>query len=105
MHRQTFTVRPHTIRPTGVLLQEILASSRERLRLVINRILLSSALAGEKAADDISLNSLEWYKQNQIELRLGARITDINADEKTVTGDDGSVTPFDKLLLCEKKRQ
>jgi NAD(P)H-nitrite reductase large subunit len=57
---------------------------RERLRLLIK---------------------IEWYNQNQIELRLGVRITDINADEKTVTGDDCSVTPFDKLLLCEKKRQ
>ena len=65
-----------------------------------NRILLSSVLAGEKAADDIVLNALEWYKQNEIELRLGVRITDIDTDQKTVTGDDGSVTPFDKLLLA-----
>jgi nitrite reductase (NADH) large subunit len=72
----------------------------EETHVNYNRILLSSVLAGEKAADDIALNSLEWYKQNQIELRLGVRITDINADQKTITGDDGSVTPFDKLLLA-----
>src|SRR5690242_19050412 len=66
----------------------------EETHVNYNRILLSSVLAGEKAVDDIALNSLEWYKQNQIELRLGVRITDINADEKTVTGDDGSVTTF-----------
>jgi nitrite reductase (NADH) large subunit len=65
-----------------------------------NRILLSSVLAGEKGADDIALNSLEWYKQNHVELRLGVRITDIDAERKTITGDDGSVTPFDKLLLA-----
>src|SRR6059036_784585 len=65
-----------------------------------NRILLSSVLAGEKAADDIVLNSLEWYEQNQIQLRLGVRITDIAAAAKTVTGDDGTVTLFDKLLLA-----
>ena len=65
-----------------------------------NRILLSSVLAGEKAADDIVLNSLEWYQQNNIQLRLGVRITDIDVNAKTVTGDDGSVTPFDKLLLA-----
>jgi nitrite reductase (NADH) large subunit len=57
-------------------------------------------LAGEKGADDIALNSLEWYKQNHVELRLGVRITDIDAERKTITGDDGSVTPFDKLLLA-----
>jgi nitrite reductase [NAD(P)H] large subunit len=72
----------------------------EETHVNYNRILLSSVLAGEKAADDIALNSLEWYKQNQIELCLGVRITDINADQKTITGDDGSVTPFDKLLLA-----
>jgi nitrite reductase (NADH) large subunit len=72
----------------------------EETHVNYNRILLSSVLAGEKAADDIALNSLDWYKQNQIELCLGVRITDINADQKTITGDDGSVTPFDKLLLA-----
>ena len=65
-----------------------------------NRILLSSVLAGEKAADDIVLNSLEWYEKKSIQLRLGIRIIDIDPIAKTVTGDDGSVTSFDKLLLA-----
>jgi nitrite reductase (NADH) large subunit len=65
-----------------------------------NRILLSSVLAGEKSDDEIVLNSLEWYRQNGITLKLGIRITDIDPVAKTVTGDDGSVTPFDKLLLA-----
>ena len=37
---------------------------------------------------------------NDIDLRLGVRIVDVDADAKTVTGDDGSVTPYDKLLLA-----
>src|SRR5579863_6745351 len=65
-----------------------------------NRILLSSVLAGEKSADEIVLNSLEWYQKNEIHLRLGVRIVDIDPAAKTVTGDDGSVTPYDKLLLA-----
>ena len=65
-----------------------------------NRILLSSVLAGEKSADDIVLNSLEWYEQNSIQLRLGVRITSVDPARKTVTGDDGSATSFDKLLLA-----
>ena len=65
-----------------------------------NRILLSSVLAGEKSADDIVLNGLDWYQQNDIDLRLGVRIVDINSQAKTVTGDDGSTTSFDKLLLA-----
>ena len=65
-----------------------------------NRILLSSVLAGEKSSDDITLNPLEWYQRNDIRLRLGVRVTDINSRERTVTGSDGSITPYDTLLLA-----
>lgn len=65
-----------------------------------NRILLSAVLAGEKSADEIVLNDLDWYRQNNLQLRLGVRIVDVDSVNKTVTGDDGSVTPFDKLLLA-----
>lgn len=65
-----------------------------------NRILLSSVLAGEKTADDIVLNGLDWYRQNRIQLRLGVRVTSVNTAHKTVDGDDGSATPFDKLLIA-----
>ena len=34
-----------------------------------NRILLSSVLAGEKAADDIVLNPIDWYQRHGITLR------------------------------------
>ncbi len=65
-----------------------------------NRILLSSVLAGEKSSDAIALNDIEWYQQNAIDLKLGVRITGVDATGKTVRGDDGSVTPFDKLLIA-----
>ena len=65
-----------------------------------NRILLSSVLAGEKSSEEIVLNDLDWYQQNSIHLRLGVRITDVDPVAKTATGDDGSVTPYDKLLLA-----
>jgi nitrite reductase (NADH) large subunit len=65
-----------------------------------NRILLSSVLAGEKSLDDIILNGLEWYTQNGIQLKLGVRITEVDPVMRTVTGDDGGVTSFDKLLIA-----
>ena len=65
-----------------------------------NRILLSSVLAGERTADDIVLNSLEWYRTNDITLRLGVRIVDVDSRRKTVTGEDGTVTPYNTLLLA-----
>ena len=72
----------------------------DETHLNYNRILLSSVLAGEKAADEIQLNGLEWYAKHGIVLRLGIRITDVDAERKMVTGDDDSKTPFDKLLIA-----
>jgi nitrite reductase (NADH) large subunit len=65
-----------------------------------NRILLSSVLAGEKSADDIVLNDIDWYRANGIEPRLGLRISEIDPAAHVVRGTDGSVIPFDKLILA-----
>ena len=65
-----------------------------------NRIMLSSVLAGENGGDEITLHPLEWYRNNRIDLRLGIRITGVDGDARTVTGDDGTVTPYDTLLLA-----
>jgi nitrite reductase (NADH) large subunit len=65
-----------------------------------NRVMLSSVLAGEKAADEIVIHSREWYQKHQIDLRVGVRIVDVDSRSKMVTGDDGSRTPYDKLLLA-----
>src|SRR5258708_3390486 len=51
-----------------------------------NRILLSSVLAGEKSADDIVLNDIDWYRANQIMPRLGLRIADIDSAANIVHG-------------------
>src|SRR3954468_23048880 len=65
-----------------------------------NRVMLSSVLAGEKSADEITINTREWYTRNGIDLRVGVRIVDVDPAAKTVTGNDGSVTPYDTLLLA-----
>jgi nitrite reductase (NADH) large subunit len=65
-----------------------------------NRVLLSAVLAGEKDADDIVLNSLEWYLKHEIDLRIGIRIEDIDPVARVVIGNDGSRTEYDKLLLA-----
>ena len=65
-----------------------------------NRILLSSVLAGEKSAEAITLNPIEWYRDHEINLRLGVRVTDVDALARTVTSDDGVRTTFDKLLIA-----
>ena len=65
-----------------------------------NRILLSSVLAGEKEASDIVTHDIDWYQRNGIRPRLGLRIDHVDLESRTVTGVDGSVTPFDKLILA-----
>jgi nitrite reductase (NADH) large subunit len=69
-----------------------------------NRILLSSLLAGEKSREDIFLNSREWYDQNGVTLKLGARAVDVNAAQKTVSLADGTILPYDLLLLATGSR-
>ena len=65
-----------------------------------NRIMLSSVLAGEKSSDEIVLNGIDWYESNGIRARLGVRVVDVDSQARTVTGDDGSVTAFDQLILA-----
>ncbi|HEY7188729.1 MAG TPA: FAD-dependent oxidoreductase, partial [Vicinamibacterales bacterium] len=65
-----------------------------------NRVMLSSVLAGEKSADDIVIHTREWYARNEIDLRVGVRILDVDPKRKLVIGDDGSTTPYDRLLLA-----
>jgi len=65
-----------------------------------NRILLSPVLAGEKTIDDIMLNDLQWYEDNGITLHSGCKITGIDRRAKTVSADDGTIAPYDRLLLA-----
>src|SRR5215471_20653291 len=65
-----------------------------------NRILLSVVLAGEKSADEIVLNSIEWYQSRQICARLGVKIAGIDRARKVVLDQDGGSTGYDKLILA-----
>jgi nitrite reductase (NADH) large subunit len=65
-----------------------------------NRILLSPVLAGEQTIDDIILNSLEWYAENNITLLTSRKVTEINRARRTVKADDGTEVEYDRLLLA-----
>ncbi|HZH21916.1 MAG TPA: nitrite reductase large subunit NirB [Geodermatophilus sp.] len=65
-----------------------------------NRIMLSPVLAGESHEDDIVLNSHDWYADNGVVLRAGVRAQRIDTAAKQVHGSDGSVTPYDHLVLA-----
>lgn len=65
-----------------------------------NRIMLSSLLAGEKSAEEIVLNDVEWYRSNNIRARLGVKISQIDRATRMVIDEEGQATPYDKLILA-----
>ncbi len=65
-----------------------------------NRILLSPVLAGEQTVDDIVLNPLDWYQDNNITLHLGKKVVKIDRKARAVVADDGTRAGYDRLLLA-----
>ena len=65
-----------------------------------NRILLSPVLAGEQTIDDIMLNDVDWYAENNITLHLGKKITQIDRVKRCVIAEDGTSVDYDRLLLA-----
>ena len=65
-----------------------------------NRIMLSPVLAGEEHEDDIVLNSHDWYADNGVTLRAGVLADRIDTAAKLVHAADGTVTPYDHLVLA-----
>ncbi len=69
-----------------------------------NRIMLSNVLAGVEDEAGIFLNDLTWYADNTITLHAGRRITRIDKHAKRVYADDGTGTPYDKLIIATGSR-
>jgi nitrite reductase (NADH) large subunit len=69
-----------------------------------NRIMLSHVLSGEESHDDILLNSLEWYIENDILLHAGVRVLRIDRFAQVVFSDDGQITPYDELIIATGSR-
>jgi NAD(P)H-dependent nitrite reductase large subunit/NAD(P)H-dependent nitrite reductase small subunit len=65
-----------------------------------NRILLSPVLAGEKRAEDIVLNSLDWYRDKGVTLHMGDPVVAIDRRRKIVRSARGVEARYDRLLLA-----
>ncbi|MCF6236286.1 MAG: nitrite reductase large subunit NirB [Gammaproteobacteria bacterium] len=65
-----------------------------------NRIMLSPVLAGEKTIDEIMINDLQWYKNNNITLHANKTVVEINRAEKKVIAEDGTFESYDRLLIA-----
>jgi len=65
-----------------------------------DRIMLSPLLAGDKTFDQIVLNTVDWYAENNIELIAGEPVDEIDRINKLVRGSQGTTRPYDILLLA-----
>ncbi|WP_439032073.1 nitrite reductase large subunit NirB [Gordonia terrae] len=67
-----------------------------------NRIMLSHVLAGESSVDDddLMLNPMAWYRENDVTLYSGDRAESIDRFAKTVTCASGRVIGFDVLIIA-----
>lgn len=68
-----------------------------------NRIMLSHVLAGENT-DEIYLNPIDWYPDNEITLHSGVRVVRIDRFARKVFADDGTVVGYDKLIIATGSR-
>lgn len=57
-------------------------------------------LAGKKKLDDFTVDPASWYRDHNVELRLGTEVTAVNAAEHTLALPDGTTVGYDKLLLA-----
>ncbi|MDT5009479.1 MAG: nitrite reductase large subunit, partial [Mycobacterium sp.] len=69
-----------------------------------NRIMLSNVLAGSDDTAEIFLNPVDWYSDNDIDLRAGVRVVRIDRFAHRVYADDGSIIRYDKLILATGSR-
>ena len=65
-----------------------------------NRILLSPVLAGEKTVEDIMVNDLAWYAENNITLHANKTVVEIDRRNHRIVASDGTVEPYDWVLLA-----
>ena len=90
-------------------LEELLKLDKDRYNITVfgeepygnyNRIMLSPVLASEKTVDEIMLNDLQWYEDNDITLHTDKKVTSIKRKEQLVTTDCGMSVPYDRLIIA-----
>lgn len=65
-----------------------------------NRILLSAVLEGTHAADALTLRDPSWYAEHGVDLRMGARVLEIERELRDVMLVDGTKIEYDRLVLA-----
>jgi nitrite reductase (NADH) large subunit len=90
-------------------IEEILKVSAEPFEITIfgqepypnyNRIKLSNILQGDTNFEDIIINPLDWYKENNIQLYTGEAIMNIDVEKKCVVSNLGREVEYDELIIA-----
>ena len=90
-------------------IEEILKVSAEPLEITIfgqepypnyNRIKLSNILQGDTNFEDIIINPIDWYKENNIQLYTGESIVSIDVDTNRVISHLGRKVEYDDLIIA-----
>lgn len=71
----------------------------EEPRMAYDRVHLSEFFAG-KTADDLALTNEDFFANSGFAVRLNSRVVSIDRRQKTVSTQDGTVLPYDKLVLA-----
>lgn len=65
-----------------------------------NRILLSAVLEGTHSPDALTLRSAQWFADRGVDLRLGARVLEVDREAGEVMLVDGERIGWDRLVLA-----
>jgi 3-phenylpropionate/trans-cinnamate dioxygenase ferredoxin reductase component len=57
-------------------------------------------LAGKKSLAEFTVHDSDWYRDHDVDLRLGSRVSSLDPAAHTVGLPDGATVPYDKLLLA-----
>ena len=69
-----------------------------------SRPLISYLLWGKTDEQRMRYKPDSFYEDNRVDFRRGVEVTSVDKDARTVTGSDGSVVPYDSLLLATGAR-
>ena len=61
-------------------------------------------LSGELSIDRVYIRPTKFYEDRNIDLQLGARVTSIDRQNKTISTDNGQTLAYQKLLICTGSR-
>jgi 3-phenylpropionate/trans-cinnamate dioxygenase ferredoxin reductase subunit len=66
--------------------------------------LSKSVLADEVDPAGLLVHPLDWYRDNDVDLRLGCTVVDVDLPDRRLRASDGHCLAFDKLLLATGAR-